>query len=95
GGRLTVEGGALPEPLVADVRIDGSEVLHTGGRVHGNGQLYGPALFSSRHVAGRSLRLATRDVQLDGGRRLAVAWQHWISGDRVAVVNGVLEEGPA
>jgi hypothetical protein len=91
-GRLHVEGGALPHPVAGSVHVDGAQVQHVGEQVHGNGQLYGPVLLSTRHVAGRSLRLQTRDVQLDDGRRLAVAWQHWVSGGRTAVVNGVLDE---
>jgi hypothetical protein len=91
-GRLRVEGGALPHPVAGSVDVDGTQVQHAGDQVHGNGQVYGPALLSTRHVAGRSLRLQTRDVQLDGGRRLAVAWQHWVSGGRTVVVNGVLDE---
>jgi hypothetical protein len=92
GGRLLVEGGALPHPVAGAVQVDGRQVQHAGDQVHGNGQVYGPALLSTRHVAGRSLRLQTRDVQLDGGRRLAIAWQHWVSGGRTTVVNGVLDE---
>jgi hypothetical protein len=94
GGRLTVEGGGLPAPLDSGTEVDGPTVRLTGPTAHGNAQLYGPMLFASRHVAGRPLRLQTRDVQLDGGRRLAVAWQHWVSGGRSLVVNGVLvQEG--
>jgi hypothetical protein len=96
GGRLHVEGGALPVPLTCDARVSGCEVQLSGEQLHGNGQAYGPMLFATRHVTGRPLRLQTRDVQLDGGRSLAIAWQHWFSGGRAAVVNGVLhEEGSA
>lgn len=90
GGRLVVEGGALPGKLVSEIEVDGTAVQLRGPHTYGNGQCYGPMLFTSRHVNGRPLRLQARDVQMDGGRLLAIAWQHWVSGDRVAVVNGVL-----
>jgi hypothetical protein len=95
-GELLVEGGGLPVPLRSAVRVTGAEVQLAGAQLHGNGQAYGPMVFTTRHVTGRPLRLQTRDVQLDGGRSLAIAWQHWVSGGRTAVVNGVLhEEGSA
>jgi hypothetical protein len=89
-GRMTVEGGGLPGALECALDVTGNEVQFGGPQVYGNGQLYGPMLVGSRHVNGRPLRLQTRDVQMGGGRHLAIAWQHWVSGDRVAVVNGVL-----
>jgi hypothetical protein len=91
-GRLSAEGGGLEVAIDADVEVDAAEVRLTGPAARGNGQLYGPMLFASRHVTGRPLRLQTRDVQLDGGRSLAVAWQHWVSGGRSLVVNGVLDQ---
>jgi hypothetical protein len=92
GGRLAVEGGGLPGALTCDLHVSGSEVQLSGEQLHGNGQAYGPMLFATRHVTGRPLRLQTRDVQIDGGRSLAIAWQHWISGGRSLVVNGVLDQ---
>ena len=89
-GQVEIEGGGLPGALVARVERDGNEVRFGGPDVHGNGQCYGPMLFASRHLTGRGVRVRTRDVQLDGGDSLAVAWEFWRGGDRALVVNGVL-----
>ena len=92
GSTLTFEGGGLERAVTARAVLDGNDQYYDGPDVFGNATAYGRMLHGTRHVRGTPLRLETREVLLHGGRSLAVAWQHWLLGDRTLVVNGVLDK---
>jgi hypothetical protein len=83
-------GGALDLRYRAEVRADGPRHSYDGPEAHGNGLAYGRAAFTSLHLPG-AVRVAGREVQLDGGRRLAVVWQVFRGSARHRVAAGVLE----
>jgi hypothetical protein len=90
-GQLHIEGGGFAEPVATRVTTTGAQQQYEGPDVIGNAMAYGPMLFGTRHLCGRGVRVTTRDVLLDHGQRLAVAYQHHLGGTDVLVVNGVLE----
>ena len=63
--------------LVDSADVEGAPVIYESNPTYTN-------------LTGRGVRVRTRDVQLDGGASLAVAWEFWQGGDRALVVNGVL-----
>jgi hypothetical protein len=89
-GQLTVVADVLDGALQTTVERTTTGEVYRGPDIIGNAARFGPMLFGARHIAGRGRRMSTRDVLLDGGERLAVAYQLFQGDERTHVIDGVL-----
>ena len=91
-GVLTVTGGGLASPAVGSIASTVRSSSTPGPTC--SATVWPSVRCSSARVTSREpgIRLNTRDVLLDGGSRLAVAYQHLVAGERTLVVNGVLDQ---